>query len=177
MENKLKDILNDVTHWLNFAEAKNLALLTFDGVWLGNCIKRFYDTNKIIYVAFAIPLIFAMIICLSSFIPQIHGAKWISKKLKKDLGDKEDTDNLLFYKDIYKYSAEDYYKEIQKIHLISNDQVIDKFDSDKNKYEKAMINQIVILSGIAYKKHFLFDIAAKITICLSAVLVLSLIIA
>ena len=180
MEKKLKDILSDVTNWLNFAEAKNLALLTFDSAWLAVFVKKFFESTyrgeRIIFAFFSIIFIFPAIICLISFIPKLFTKRTIEERLKKELGSQSDTDNLLFYQDIFKYSDKEYYEAIQKRKFINYEMEEDGFDSDIYKYEKTMVRQIVILSGIAYKKYYLFNISLSITIGSFLIFIIAIII-
>jgi len=184
MEKKLKDILSDVTNWLNFAEAKNLALLTFNSVWLATFVKKFFESKgigeRVLFAFFSIVSIIAIIICLISFIPkilpQIFLKTTIEEVLKDKLPEKSETDNLLFYRDIFKYSEDEYYEVIQRRKFINYENGVDNFNSDNYKYEKTMVKQIVILSGIAYKKYYLFNIAIKVTAFPFVIFMISIII-
>ncbi|MSR92270.1 hypothetical protein [Inconstantimicrobium porci] len=167
MKGELKEILKDVTSWLNFAEAKNLALITFDGVWLSFFIKQFFECKtgpKTLIVICSVMTALPILISLVSFLPKLFTKLTIESILKLTLDDKSDNDNLLFYKDILKYSPNEYYEAIQKRKFINHEEEYDKFESEKYRYEKTLIIQIVTLSGIAYKKYFLFNVALILTI-------------
>ncbi|WP_394897197.1 hypothetical protein [Clostridium paraputrificum] len=176
----LQDLVKDITNWLNFAEAKNIALITFDSAWLTFWLKRFHENSikeyKVIYAFISIIYIVALIICLISFIPKLFDKNIIEKRLKKSLDKKSSKDNMLFYKDIFKYSEEEYYKELKDRGLYSKNS-IEGSEEDINKYEKALVKQIVTLSGITYKKYYLFNISLVISIIPLVIIILGIIIA
>ena len=46
MYEMLEKILADTTNWLSFAEAKNAALIAFNGVWGAICIDKFLECKS-----------------------------------------------------------------------------------------------------------------------------------
>ena len=165
LENRLTAVLKDVTDWLKFAEAKNLALITFNSVWLSYCIKNVFDSSVIdykwAYVRASLMCIISLIICFIGFIPKISNNKAFHSFIKWILGKKRKQDNMLFYKHISKYSNEAYYRKFQ-IDIMGKED--DSYNTNKNKYEKALIEQIISLSLIASKKYYLFTVSILITV-------------
>ncbi|UZP03336.1 hypothetical protein JW813_16750 [Clostridium botulinum] len=164
-EGKLTNLLKDITDWLKFAEAKNLALITFNSAWLAYYLKNMIDNDlyqyKFLYIIGSLFCIVSILLCFIAFLPKLVDNSKIEGWLKKRLGNITEKDNILFYKDIFKYSFKEYYEEFQKKVLkVKN---IDSFESENNRYEKTLIMQIVVLSGISYKKYLLFDISLKLT--------------
>jgi hypothetical protein len=164
LENRLTVVLKDITDWLKFAEAKNLALITFNSVWLSYCIKNVFDSNVIdykwAYRRASLMCIISLIICFIGFIPKISNNKVFYTFIKWIIGKKKKQDNMLFYKHISKYSNEEYYKKFQ-IDIMGKEE--DTYNTNINKYEKALIQQIISLSLIATKKYYLFSASIVIT--------------
>lgn len=162
MEEKLKEIFNNVNEWLKFAEAKNgilialvgTALLTLldkssdilflDNISISNNIPVIkFDINffvSIYLVLLMVFLVIAICIILISFLPQ-------TKQVFKIKGVKTKNDNSIFYGDIIKYTPEEYLKFIEP----------NRTDFTKSELDYAC--QIVINSHIAYRKYKYFELA------------------
>lgn len=157
--------LKDITDWLKFAEAKNTLLITFNSAWLSFFIKKIFEpdnANSQFYITTSIICIVSLIISFISFVPKMFKKDIISNIIKKFSGEISEYDNLLFYKDISKYTEEIYYQKFQtKLMNIENPI---PFNSSQNGYEKNLIKQIIVLSKTAYEKYFLFNISLNITI-------------
>ena len=77
----LKDVYKDVSDWLKFAEAKNAALLTFNGVMLFGVLRLLSSNNSVLlslnktFLIISGILILNMGIILYSFIPGLKDSK------------------------------------------------------------------------------------------------------
>ena len=101
----LETIFSNVNSWLNFAEAKNAALMAFNIAMLAVTWGSTENAGKnILFYGVNLAIVISTIIALKSFKPD-------KGKCKKE------NDNLLFYEDIAKYSKESYlialYKKYQ----------------------------------------------------------------
>lgn len=166
LEGKLTMLLKDTTDWLKFAEAKNLALITFNSAWLSYFIKSIFDVNNMesnkIYVIASIFCIISLLICFIAFIPKLIDFKLIKKVAKMLIGKQSPNDNMLFYKHICKYEPSEYYEKFQR--KFPDGEVFDKYNSNQNRYVKELVRQISALAHIAFKKYLLFNLAIIITI-------------
>lgn len=116
----LKNIFENINRWLNFAEAKNGALLGINSMLLFKAVDYFFEDincelkiNNILVVLMIICFIVGLFIVLISFFPNTG-----VYKDKPSIPD-EDTPNndrlLIFYEDIKKYpSPEKYLQDIYK---------------------------------------------------------------
>lgn len=181
MYEMLEKILEDTTNWLSFAEAKNAALIAFNGVWGAICIDKFLECKSkdiaFIYAFLCILCIVSVIISLISFIPKMFTSDRFEEYLKSKLKQQSIDDNMLFYGDIFKYSPKEYFESFQKNILKLGENKIEKYESDKMMFEKQLALQIVTLSTIAYKKYYLFKIALHITISPLVLVVIGIVIA
>lgn len=160
MNDDLKTIEQNVNIYLQFAEAKNAVLITFNGALALFAFDYFSELNKgyekTVIAGLVIVLIITIIINLISFIPYIHKHDIIKRP-----GDPRDDDNLLYYKHISKYDHRTYYKALyNKFHTADTGSSNIKIDN----YESSLSRQIVELSKIAYNKYFLFNLSLKITL-------------
>ncbi|WP_283696696.1 hypothetical protein [Clostridium perfringens] len=171
LENRLTSILHDVTDWLKFAEAKNLLIITFNSAWLAFYIKKIFDsstTNKNLYMVLSSICILALITSFISFIPKMFKSKFIDSFIKRNVGEITCEDNLLFYKDISKYSVEEYFNAFNR------DFFDGKLDNEElnYKYEKTIIKQIIAISTIAYEKYYIFNISIVLSIIPNLIILL-----
>ena len=107
----LETIFSNVNSWLNFAEAKNAALMAFNIVMLAVTWGSTENAGKnILFYGVNLAIVISTIIALKSFKPD-------KGKCKEETGVIKENDNLLFYEDIAKYSKESYlialYKKYQ----------------------------------------------------------------
>lgn len=149
LEDLLKEIYKDNTEWLKFSEAKNAALLAFNGVLLFGILTTINnnilsDMNTILYISAAIICV-NIIILLWSFIP----------REKKNEGITTELSNALFYKEISNFNKNTYYKKICARY---------GFEKLDNAYYLDLVNQIVSISWIANIKFKYFTISTYITI-------------
>lgn len=177
MYNKLQNIENNIADWLKFAEAKNAALITFNSAFCFFLFKYFENLNKgyekTLIAIFIICLIISIFVCLLSFIAKINGPRF-NKIVLKFIEKQKETDNLLYYKDIAKYSVEDYkFLFYSKFSTLSNDEIPSKIDA----FENELIKQICALSKIALKKYIFFNTSLYITLLPVIFFVVAIIIA
>jgi hypothetical protein len=158
MVNKhLDDIYKDVIEWLKFAEAKNGALLAFNGALLFGVIGLLSNKNKHIENLFPLSfasillIIISMIILLISFLPDLKAVKRIKNNHPTRLT------NYRYYKDIAALRPDAYLKSINFVYC--NTEI-----SNLNKGDLDLANQIVILSIIAVRKYKFFTFALILTI-------------
>ncbi len=148
MEQRLWNILENVNRWLEYAERKNAILLAFIGVQLtvGNIFIK--SPNKWLLAA-CIFLGICFMITLFSFFPRTVIPEWIQYWVNSSSLSKE-TDNLLFYADISKYSVAKYVEKLEKY-----------FGEDirTHHYLEDICAQIVINSQIAKTKYNMFKAA------------------
>jgi hypothetical protein len=157
----MKDIYKDVTEWLKFAETKNAALLTFNGVLLFGIVRilqsnvSYFTPYTKTFTACIILLIINICINLMSFIPALTQSK--KQKLKSSLSNEQVNDlNLLYYGNLKNFNEVKFLEAIiKKYNLPANDQT--------DEYLKDLSLQIVTLSSIATKKYIFFSISVYIT--------------
>ncbi len=147
MEDKLKDIFENVNNWLKFAEAKNALIIVLNGTLIFR-ISGFYShiQNNVIYFLYfmsILMLLISIVIAIISFIPRL---KTPYIKMQNPLPN----DNLLYFGHIAKYTPDQYYLKISKI--LSKD---DKYKEFNMHYS----NQIVVNSRITFIKFKQFEIS------------------
>lgn len=155
IEEKLYRIYEDTKEWVKFAEAKNAALLTFNGAiffWLlknftGNTQNLPQFASKLGIVLLGINIIFLLI----SFLPLFNTDSKPGTKLPNA------NTNLLFYRSIYNIIPRSYLKAISKSYFDDNNDVF-------TKKERDLINQILSLAKIATRKYKIFTFCTTITI-------------
>lgn len=176
--NELKDIFENVNRWLQFAEAKNGALIGINGLFLFKSIDFFIDTingkltSSIVLIGVTI-LIFllGMVKSLKSFFPNDS----VYEDQNDDLERIDDNENnvLIFYNDICKYkSSKKYLITVYK----------DYFDKDiqsrnLRKIELDYAKEILINSRITSYKNNSFKLALKLNFMAIFVFLIFLIVA
>jgi len=152
MHEKLNQIFSNVNDWLKFSETKNALIIVFNSSLIFG-ILNFYSVIKeesyIVYMLMVITmLLISIVVSLLSFIPQLK-YPYIS------YGNPEDTDNLLFFAHIAKYTPAQYYEKIKSTLP----------DETKNEeFDMYYINQIVANAKIVTTKFEQFKISAWFTI-------------
>lgn len=140
--------LDSVNSWLQFAEAKNAALIAFVVAMLaviyGGEVINLLVLKTVITVIYVISLFLSVI----SFYPKYE------KNVGVCDGTYEVDDNLLFWKDISKYSVNDYLKAVsEKI-----------FETESNRFnlvQRMYAEEIITNARIAKVKYKLFEAATK----------------
>jgi hypothetical protein len=158
MDGKLNEIFSNINDWLKFAEAKSAALVAGNAALIFGMSRLIFsnETNEI-FVAYLIFCSFlclvSLSICLLSAVPALN-MPWDSKP--KGI---TDTDNLLYFGDIAKYSPLAYLNKLAE--KIGNQN--EKFSG----YQKDLALEIITNSVITQRKFYYFKIA--IWISLSAI--------
>ncbi len=153
MYEKLNQIFSNVNDWLKFAETKNALIIVFNSSIIFG-ILNFYSVIKddkayIVYMLIAmIMLLISIVVSLLSFIPQL---KYPYISFDKP----QDTDNLLFFEHIAKYTPAQYYDRMKN--ALPNEKINEAFDM-------YYINQIVANSRIVATKFKQFKISAWFTV-------------
>lgn len=157
---ELKDIFENVNRWLQFAEAKNGALIGINGIFLFKSIDFFIDiiTGKLtgsILLSGLTTLIFliGILLALKSFFP--NDSVYQDEDDNLEILDENEESILIFYNDIYKFkSSKKYLMTIYKYYYNSNIQV-----EDLRKIEVDYAKEILINSRITSYKNKIFKLA------------------
>lgn len=156
----VKDIFENTNKWLNFAEAKNGALIGVNGLFLFKSIDYLFEVINgelkvsIVLVGFIVAVfMLAILIALKSFFPNnsIHVDKTgISEVVDNNSVNAERI--LIFYGDICKYqNSKLYLQDIYKYYLEINVRL-----EDLKKIELDFAKEIIINSQITSYKYRLF---------------------
>ncbi len=140
---KRKNIFENVNFWLQFSEAKNGALLAFNGVILFSTLNLYSDYKKlpnfdIIVLLFLLFITVSIIITIISFFPNTKIGQ-----LKKDK-------NVIFWKTIASFSSSDEYAKA--------------LETEINEIDHHVEDEIFINSKITESKYKLFKYALYATI-------------
>lgn len=157
----LKNIFENVNNWLNFAEAKNAAMIAFDIALLAAVgSMKLFTSEKTWFIIHVLGTCISMILALASFLPNL------GKEKRNDDGYLE-SDNLIFYKDIAKYDPKRYLKAVFKMYAeisITEEQI--------QKIELDYATEITFNSSVALRKYALFKWALWIQMLNIGVLIL-----
>lgn len=159
----LKEIFENVNYWIAFGEAKNAGLLAFD-----IAVLAIIFSGEEINIWGYILAIFIMISILCVFL-----AMWSRfDVIWENKGVPNLEDNLLYYRDIAKYSEQEYIISIYKKYLNRNIENVD----DVGLYIKHLASEICINAKIACKKYNAFNMAVALDgIAIIVMLVLTII--
>ena len=149
-ENCLLTILNNVNDWLNYAERKNTILFSSFSVFsLFSIIsKHNHNLQQLETIITIVLYLVSLFFILLSLFPMTK----ISRKLLSNGKNKKllDSDNLLFYGDIAKYSSDEYLEKIKKQY----------FSNIKDtRVNHDLVDQIVTNANIAFNKFSCFKIS------------------
>lgn len=163
MEDKLKEIFSYVNNWLNFAEAKNGAIIGLNGACIiglfSILLKTDYDIQfwaKIYILITIILLILSTGFSLFSFFP-------MTSKLKNDQDNNNQNQSpiLLFYGDIAKFKdSRKFVMELYNSYLENSTKTIE----DITKLEDDYAKEIIYNSMITVRKYKYFKISLILTI-------------
>lgn len=160
----LKDIFNNINSWLNFAEAKNGALIGINGLFLFESVDYLFDilngnlnSDFLITVGLMVSVfLLVMLIALRSFFPNTSNDA--SYKISREKNISNANNILIFYGDISNYnSAELYLKDIYKYYIKTKVET-----EDLQKIEVDYATEILINSKITSYKYKCFKNAIKI---------------
>lgn len=143
--------LERVNYWLQFAEAKNAAVIAFivailAVIYSGDVIGNAWF-NIILTVIYVISLVASLI----SFFPQYK------KDVNVSAGQYKTEDNILFWNDIAKYSIEDYINKVNVVNANEN-------NTNASEIERTYVEEIITNARIAQFKYSMFKFAVKIAI-------------
>jgi hypothetical protein len=155
MDEKLKEIFANINDWLKYAEAKSATLIAGNGalIWGLVRVSKTFELNYLLSVTLLISIslcVASLVVCLISIVPSLS-MPWEVKP-----SGKTDSDNLLYFADIAKYSPTAYLSALEaKLGLEP---------SDHSGYQKDISSQIITNAVIANAKYKNFQIAAWITL-------------
>jgi hypothetical protein len=160
MEKRLEEILQHVNGWLKFAEAKNAAIVAFDGTALFGMFTLIKDFPWVLsngYMAayvlsFCVFSSLSLLIALASFLPQIKLPK------PKVAVPNPVSYNLLFYGHLSQQGEKEYLDA-----LASGSSETAK--ADHSALEISYANQIIVNSKITVRKYSYFSAALWLSIC------------
>ena len=167
MKDIFKDIFSNVDDWLKFAEAKNAALIVFNGASIFGAAtfiatvmaQTQYTIPQIILDYLYLFIIFnglGLATALYSFWPQTEVDNVLGKKIKNlSFKKPESRNNVLFYGHIKDYTPESY---LAKLRESCNKEV-----GECSGLELDYATQIVINSRITYRKYYYFKAALVFT--------------
>ena len=155
--------LDRINYWLQFAEAKNAAVIAFvvailAVIWTSN----YSDNACCMVIIISMLYITSLVISLYSFYPQGKNIN-INDKMK----DCREEDNLLFWDDIAKYSLKDY------IECVNNQMGFEK--DNGSKIETMYVEEIITNARIAKRKYQSFKWSVIVSI-IATILIMLLVI-
>ena len=142
----ISNIFENVNNWLKFAEAKNGAIIALNSALIFGLFQicQGIKTDNIILIVYVysalISLFISIVIAILSFVPKLSHQY-------TSFGKPKDSDNLLYFSNIAKYSEKEY---ADKLSSLTNE--ITDFD-------KQYISQIATNSKITYVKYKQFELA------------------
>ena len=160
MEEKIRYINQSVGESLQFAEAKNAALITFNGAALYVLIEGKEHLPPILgnnIALWAMLLVAAISISLIAFLPIMNPKPTPSKKqikARKKLGDSA---SIYYFVHIRLFTAK---ALLQRIYLHYEKETPKKF----MRSELDLTSQTIMLSRITWRKYIFFGIAGHITL-------------
>ncbi|HDW8003326.1 hypothetical protein ACFTSE_27260 [Bacillus cereus] len=150
----IKSIYEDVREWLKFAETKNAALLTFNGVVVFGVLDKIIDkiSEPVIKTALIIGcsiIMISIVVNLISFSPLLNRIREAqSNVLNSSIG----YHNLMFYGVIKDFSPQAYLDAINT-----------KYDIPVDQKNLDFAIQVVTLSQITYSKLLFFNLGLCLT--------------
>jgi hypothetical protein len=158
----LFNIFININKWLEYAEKKNTYIFSFYSLIIVFTIilERLTTIATILKIGICIfygLYIITIAITMLSFFPITK----ISKKIIETGNDKKltDTDNLIFWGDIYKYNSQEYAKSLSEKYQI---------DIENSVLLKNIVDQIIINSNITRNKMEYFKISIWLTFIATA---------
>ena len=155
----LRNIYDDISRWLTYAEAKHIALITIILFWNSQLINPdgvFLSISPIIKVTFCIINCIVLLLSISSFIPFLNQTKYminLANHVYKTIVEK----NILFYLYIFQLEYENKGKYEAELQCCFN---ITQFSD----LDKAYIMQICNISKVTTIKNALFKIEVTFAI-------------
>lgn len=145
----IEKIFKNVNDWLNFAERKNVTVLSIFGIIAVMSLLNLGQVNIVGKIGVCLYMGTYLAVLVSSLV-SLFPVRKLSAKLKNGLPnvDKLNTDNMWLYQDIRKYSIDDY-KNLLKGNGVQN----------YDKCHEELIPQILANSHIACKKFTCFAVS------------------
>jgi hypothetical protein len=172
MKDILKDIFSNVNDWLKFGEAKNAALLVFNGASIFGAATFIatvmtQDKNQIpqffLYYLYSFIILngLGLVIALYSFWPLTQTEAVLSKRIENIFSIKQEAESsVLYYSHIKDFTPESYLARL----CASCNEEVKKCTGLESDYA----SEIVINSRIAFRKYIFFKAALFCT--MSAIL-------
>ena len=159
MDEKLNNIFSNINDWLKYAETKSATLIAGNGALIFGFSRLSLSENVNCYVGYYLIFcsflsLISLSICLLSIIPALN-MPWESKPTGR-----HDSDNILFFAHIAKYSPLSYLTKL-------SDKLGEK-NVEFTDYQKDIAFQIITNSTITNRKYTYFNAAIWFT--LSAVI-------
>ena len=145
----IEKIFKNVNDWLNFAERKNVTVLSIFGIIAVMSLLNLQQVNIVGKIGVCIYMATYLSVLMSSLV-SLFPVRKLSDKLKNGLPNlaKLDSDNMWLYQDIRKYSVDEYKNWLYKKN-------IQKYDMGHEE----LIPQILANSHIACKKFTCFAVS------------------
>ncbi len=160
MEEKIKYINQSVAESLQFAEAKNAALITFNGAALYVLIEGQGYLPALLknYVAvWSLLLVAAISISLIAFLPIMNPKPTPSKKQKKIREKLKDELSIYYFVHIRLFTARALLKRVYDHYEVKTPHKFMRSEID-------LTRQTIMLSRITYRKYIFFGIAGHLTL-------------
>lgn len=164
MVEQLQTVLDRVIDWLKYEEAKNVALLTLDGVGLSLVWPNVSSAPTPLVVLVVAGFMFSLLVVLASVYPVLLGGR-IHDYLKRKHDDRKRADpawqpNVVFVADIAGYDVSTYLSDFRTaVHEDADDKPF-----DRKSLEFAYANEIITNSEITVVKLGLFKIGFCLTV-------------
>ena len=155
--------LDRMNLWLQFVEAKHAAVIAFAIAVLSVIYEEKIDLDSGYKILLSIGYVISISISLASFVP----IKRIDTKAEK--GEHLETDNMIFWGDICKYSVESYMKKVHR-------EIFGCPDRSSKKEEKFLSEEIIANYRIANRKYMLYRYSIFVAVFVTVLLPIFLLI-
>jgi hypothetical protein len=160
IENKLQKICRDVQESLRFAEAKNGALITFNGAALYVMVEGHTHIHPVFQKYWQINamfLILAITIALIAFLPSFGSKTKPVSKIDLEKWHARQAFGIYYFGHIRLYGAEEYLAKVYHFHNKELTEPIPRIELDLAK-------QAITLARITRHKYVFFSLAGHITL-------------
>lgn len=167
MNEKLKYIFENVNNWLNFAEAKNAAIVALNvAIIFGIFSIQDINSYKLYIFVPVVLVLLSLIISLYSFVPMTSNS--VDKKLEFWANRAKATENIF----LYSYIGKKFKTDNVDLYLKMVAKAIDVNNYRKNGEDEDLAKEIIYNAKITIRKYELFRIS--ITILIIAIVILTL---
>ncbi len=160
IEDKLQQINNTVQESMRFAEAKNAALITFNGaalyvlvegnVYLPQFIEKHWHFNAVV-------LIVGITLSIIAFLPNMGSSTKPPSKIKLSTWQTHKKMGIFYFGHIRKYGDEEFLARVYDFY----DQ---KLEDPIHRAELDLSHQAITLSRITHHKYVFFSLAGHLTL-------------